>query len=320
VPKTLGSLVVEAAAALSAAGFPEPRRQARRLVASALAISQADLLGKAERALDDGQVNCIRAILCRSLAREPLSRILGQREFWGLEFALSADTLDPRPETETVVEAVLGRNFDRRATLRFLDLGTGTGCLLLALLSEFPLASGVGIDIAEGAVRTAKTNAEKLGFADRAGFVTGDWGTAVSGRFDAIVANPPYIESGALALLPQEVASHDPPRALDGGPDGLSEFRAIAEQLPELLVPGGIFATEVGAGQAGAVAVILAANFLVLDGIEKDLAGIARCVIARPEPIRPGGSRPPKAKNGWNAARSRLGWSLREPGAAAESG
>src|SRR6266851_2470676 len=149
--ETRGSLVTEVAGALFAAGFEDPRRHARRLVASALAISRADLFGYPDRAVDDQQINRIRRMLGRMVEREPLSRILGRREFWGLEFALSAETFDPRPETETVVEAVLTRNADRRAPLRFLDLGTGTGCLLLALLGEFPAASGVGIDISEAA-------------------------------------------------------------------------------------------------------------------------------------------------------------------------
>src|SRR5271166_3994454 len=195
---------------LSQAGFAEPRRAARRLVASSLDLTPAELLGHSEQALDEQQTGRVRLALHRMAEREPLSRILGKREFWGLEFALSAETLDPRPETETVVEAVLRRNPDRRAPLRFLDLGTGTGCLLLALLGEFPAASGIGIDIAEGAVRTAACNAAALGFADRALFLVGDWGAAVSAKFDAVVANPPYIATGDLRLAPPEVACHDP--------------------------------------------------------------------------------------------------------------
>jgi release factor glutamine methyltransferase len=220
-------------------------------------------------------------MLDRMLKREPLSRILGRREFWGLDFCLSSETLDPRPETETVVEAVLRRNRDRTAPLRFLDLGTGTGCLLLALLGEFPAAIGVGVDIAAGAVSTACHNAVRLGFADRALFFTGDWGEAVSGKFDAIVTNPPYIASGGLELLPREVACFDPWRALDGGEDGLGAYRAIAGALPALSAPEGIVATEVGVGQASRVAAILEAGGLVFDGIEEDLAGIARCVVMR---------------------------------------
>ena len=212
---------------------------------------------------------------------EPLSRIFGRREFWGLEFILSADTLDPRPETETVIESVLRRTPDRDAPLHLLDLGTGTGCLLLALLSELPAATGIGVDLAEGAVRTAAYNAALLGLGGRARFFVGDWATALSGRFEAILANPPYIRSEAVARLPREVACHDPRWALDGGEDGLRAYRKIAEAVPSLLSPHGILAAEIGAGQADPVAAIIKDNGLVVDGIENDLAGIARCVVAR---------------------------------------
>ena len=280
--ETRDALVAQVAVALSAAGFEEPRRHARRLVASALAISRTDLFGHPDRAVDEQQISRIRAMLGRMVECEPLSRILGKREFWGLEFALSAGTLDPRPETETVVEAVLRSNPNRLAPLRFLDLGTGTGCLLLALLGEFPAASGIGIDIAEDAIRTAACNAVALGFADRALFLVCDWGAAVSAKFDAVVANPPYIASGDLRLVPREVACYDPWRALDGGEDGLRAYRAIATHLPRLLASNGIFATEVGVDQADAVGAVMRTAGLALDGIEKDLAGIPRCVIARP--------------------------------------
>ena len=278
--ETRSSLISKAAAALSSAGFEESRRQARRLVASALAISPADLFGNPDRVVDEQQIIRLRGMLSRMVEHEPLSRILGHREFWGLEFAISAATLDPRPETETVVEAVLRRKPDRREFHRLLDLGTGAGCLLLALLSEYPAATGFGVDIVEDAVRTATENAVRLGLADRALFSVGDWGAAVSGGFDAIIANPPYIASANIPLLPSEVARHDPWRALDGGADGLAAFRAIAADLSRLLASEGIFAAEVGVDQPDAVAEILMAHGLTVDGIEKDLGGIARCVIA----------------------------------------
>ena len=282
--RTCGWVLAEAAAALSAAGVADPRRQARRLVSGALAIPQPDIFGHPDCALDEQQISRVRALLRRMIAGEPLSRIFERREFWGLEFSLSADTLDPRPETETVIEAVVRRVPDRSTPRRLLDLGTGTGCLLLALLTEFPAARGVGIDIAEGAVSTAARNAVKLGLAERARFAVGDWATAVSGKFDAILANPPYIANGALALLPPEVACYDPWRALDGGEDGLQSHRAIAEAASRLLSPHGIFATEIGAGQEDAVTAIMKQNSLIVDDIEKDLAGIPRVVIAHPSP------------------------------------
>ena len=278
---TLGSLLREAASILSRAGLIEPRRRARQLVASVLDLTPAALVGRPEQLLDARRVDLVRLALRRLVDREPLSRILGRREFWGLELALSPDTLDPRPETETIVEAVLGRSFDREAPQRFLDLGTGTGCILLALLSEFPAAVGFGVDIAPDAAITARSNAITLNLAERAHFLVGDWATAISGSFDLIVSNPPYIARAALAELPREVAYYDPCLALDGGPDGLAGYRSLAGGLPELLKPGGIFACEVGIGQAPAVEQILRGSGLTIEGCEPDLAGIARCVLAR---------------------------------------
>jgi release factor glutamine methyltransferase len=282
VPETLGSLVAEAAATLAQVGFAEPRRRARRLVASALDLAPAELLADPERVIDEQGIDYVRLALGRMADREPLSRIIGRREFWGLEFALSPETLDPRPETETVVEAVLRADLGRAAPLRFLDLGTGTGCILLALLSEFPAATGFGLDISLGAAKTARRNAEALGLAERARFLVGNWGAAVSGKFDVVVSNPPYIARAALAGLPREVAVYDPCHALNGGSDGLDAYRSLVPELPRLLKPGGMFACEIGAGQASAVATLLRANGLAIDGCKRDLAGIARCVAARP--------------------------------------
>ncbi len=279
--ETLGSLLAEVAATLSQAGFAEPRRAARRLLAAALDLTPAELLGHPERGLDQQRGNGVRLKLGRMAKGEPLSRILGRREFWGLEFILSADTLDPRPETETVVEAVLRRVPDRRAPLRFLDLGTGTGCILLALLAEFPAATGFGIDISAGAATTARRNAAALGFAERAHFLVGDWGTAVSAKFDVIVSNPPYVAGAALADLPREVALYDPCLALDGGVGGLSAYRSLLVDLLRLLEPRALFACEVGLGQAPAVAAMLQANGLAIEECERDFAGAARCVVAR---------------------------------------
>ena len=277
---TIGATIDEAAAALAAAGFDEPRRRTRRLVATALDLSPSEVFAHPERRLSEAQWARLGGMLRRMLAHEPLSRIAGKREFWGLEFLLSADTLDPRPETETVVEAVLAR-LPRNAAHRFLDLGTGTGCLLLALLSEFPQASGIGVDIAPGAALTARLNAERLGLAGRARFAVGDWAAAISGRFAAVVANPPYIATAAIATLAPEVGEYDPHVALDGGADGLAAYRAIAPDLPRLLAPGGLFAAEIGAGQAAAVTAILAEQGVAPIDAIPDLAGIARCVVAR---------------------------------------
>jgi len=279
--ETLGSLLAEVAAALTHAQFVEPRRRARRLIASILALAPADLLAHPERTVDQQTTDRVRVALARMVEREPLSRILGRREFWGIEFDLSTDTLDPRPETETVVTAVLRSVPDRGAPLRFLDLGTGTGCILLALLSEFPAATGFGVDIAAGAAVTARGNAAALGVARRAHFVVGDWAGPISGAFDVIISNPPYIASAALADLPREVALYDPRCALDGGPDGLCCYRSLAADLRGLMGPRSLFVCEVGLGQGSAVEAILRANGLSIERCERDLTGIVRGIVAR---------------------------------------
>jgi len=176
---------------------------------------------------------------------------------------------------------VLRRFPDRSAPLRLLDLGTGTGCILLASLAEFPNALGFGVDLSAGAATAALRNAGSLGFAGRSHFIVGDWGAAISGKFDAVVANPPYIPTEQLTKLPPEVGLYDPHLALDGGRDGLDSYRALATDVINLLGPRGIFVTEAGSGQAPAVAAILRARGLIIEGSERDLAGVCRCVVAR---------------------------------------
>lgn len=282
MPDTLGSVFAEAAAALAKAGCDEPRRRARQLIAAALGLSATELLMDPQRRIGRRETDLVRGFVGRMARGEPLSRVLGQREFWGLEFALSDDTLDPRPDSETIVEAVLARVSDRDAALKLLDLGTGTGCLLLALLSELPAAIGIGVDLSAGAAATARRNAETLRLAHRARFLVGDWGGALGQRFDIIVANPPYIATAVLTELPGEVIGYDPHRALDGGADGLAAYRVIAGQAPALLAPCGLMVAEVGAGQARAAARILKECGLLFEGTERDLAGIERCVVMRP--------------------------------------
>jgi release factor glutamine methyltransferase len=305
VTDTLGSILTKAAATLSTAGCDQPRRRARWLIATSLDLSPTELLVYPERELDHSEAEWLDSLVHRMASGEPLSRVLGRREFWGLNFTLSSETLDPRADSETIIEAVLARVADRGASIRVLDLGTGSGCLLLALLSEFHAATGIGVDLSEGAVTTARHNAGALGLADRTGFLVGDWGTALAGRFEVILTNPPYIASSELAELPSEVNRYDPRRALDGGDDGLAAYRSIAENLLELLAPFGLILVEVGSGQATAVAAILAARGLSIEAIECDLVGTERCVIAR----RTAGAQSAiyRGKKSWNAASSRLG-------------
>ncbi len=269
-----------AATLLGAAGVEVPRRDARLLLAEALGGRPDLVTGYPERLLEPGQASRFQALVGRRVAREPVSRILGRREFWSLDLRLSPDVLDPRPESETLVEAVLGRIDDRKAPLRILDLGTGSGCLLLALLSELPKARGLGVDISSAALAVARENAGHLGLASRAVFQKGDWAQGLAGSWQAIVSNPPYIIEAEIADLAPEVARYDPKLALAGGPDGLAAYRRLAPQVARLVAPDGVVALEVGAGQAGEVGRLLEAASLAGVDCLRDLAGQERCVLA----------------------------------------
>jgi release factor glutamine methyltransferase len=276
---TVGDAVSEVAARLAAAGIAEARRDARLLVALAQGVEPGVVLGYPERVLDGAARARLAGLTARRAAREPYSRLLGQRQFWSLDFVLSPETLDPRPDSETLIDAALDLLADRAAPRRLVDFGTGTGCLLLALLSELPNARGVGIDILPGATATARHNAAALGLAQRAAFVVGDWGAAISGEADVILANPPYICSADMAGLAPEVARFEPPMALDGGPDGLRAFRVLAGETRRLLRPGGIGLFELGQGQAEGVARLMVDAGLVPRGVRRDLSGIERVLV-----------------------------------------
>ncbi|GAB4394228.1 MAG: peptide chain release factor N(5)-glutamine methyltransferase [Kiloniellaceae bacterium] len=280
---TLAEAVARAGERLAAAGIEEPRRDARLLVCRLLGGGPELLLGHPEKELNAEEAARIEAAVARRVAREPVSRILGEREFWSLSFGLNAATLDPRPDSETLVEAVLAEVSDRAAPLRLLDLGTGTGCLLLALLSELPQATGCGIDISAEAVAQAAANAERLGLSGRARFLRRSWEEGLDvdgGAWDIIVSNPPYIASGEIPGLAPEVAGYDPPAALDGGADGLGAYRALIPAAAEVLTPGGCLALEIGQGQAAAVEALLRAAGLFPYRRATDLAGIERCLLA----------------------------------------
>lgn len=279
----MGSSLAEAARLLAAAGIEEPRREARLLLAAALAVDTAIILGHPERVLGRSEHARFAGLLARRLAREPMARVLGRREFWSLDFALAPETLVPRPDSETLVEAALANISDRSAALRLLDFGTGTGCLLLALLSELPASTGIGIDLVPNAANMARRNAAALGLAGRSRFIAGSWGAAISGSFDVIVANPPYVESGTIAALAPEVAQYDPRIALDGGADGLDSYRALAPDLARLLGKAAVAVVELGAGQAAPVAAMMREAELVIEQICRDLAGVERCLVLRRE-------------------------------------
>ena len=277
---TAGAAVAAVARRLAAAAIAESRREARLLVALALGVEPGVVLGYPERPLGAAAQARLAALTARRAAREPYSRVAGRRQFWSLDLAISPDTLDPRPDSETLVEAALASLPDRDARLRILDFGTGSGCLLLALLSELPNAVGIGIDILPGAAVVARRNAAALGLADRALFVVGAWGEAISGCADVIVANPPYIPTSEIAALAPEVVWFEPRLALDGGVDGLAAYRELAPVARRLLATGGVAFFEVGAGQHEAVARLIGDSGLALQSVKCDLSGVVRCVAA----------------------------------------
>ncbi len=281
-PLTIAAALRRAAGNLAAAGVPEAPRDARLLLGHAIGDGPGILVADPGRALSNDQAAGLDALVRRRRRREPMSHILGRREFWSLEFRVTADTLDPRPDSETLIEAALAAIPDRDAGLDILDLGTGTGCLLLALLSELPNASGLGIDISDAALAVAGENAAGLGLAHRAVFRRGDWGRGITGRFDVIVANPPYICRDDIALLQPEIAQFEPTVALDGGVDGLDCYRVLSDDLARLLAPHGFAAVEIGEGQDTEIKRIFLESGLEIRNLRHDLSDIARCLVAAP--------------------------------------
>lgn len=272
----------EATRRLREAGVSGARRDARLLLAATLGLDPGAILARPERPLTAAEAERVAVSIARRARHEPVARILGRREFWSLEFAVSRATLDPRPDSETLVGAVLARLPDRAAARRILDLGTGTGCLLLALLSELPAARGLGTDLCPHALETARDNARRLGLADRAAFVADSWGRGLTGAWQVIVSNPPYIREQDIPALAPEVAGFDPHLALAGGPDGLAAYRELIPRCARLLAPDGWLALEIGQGQEDAVDVLLDRHGLRSAARVTDLAGIVRCLLARP--------------------------------------
>ena len=263
-------------------GLDQPEREAALLLTRTSGIRAVDLIGapdeKLGRAPDE-----IEAFAARRAAGEPLSRIFGRRDFWSLSLAISPNVLDPRADSETVVEAALAEMAHRSAEpLRLLDLGVGSGALLCSLLIEFPQATGVGVDLSERAAAVARANIGTLGLEERGTIVVGDWGEGLEGPFDLIVSNPPYIRAGEIDGLSREVREYDPRLALDGGADGLESYRVLAPTLARLLEPSkGKFFVEIGEGQAEAVRAILTLGGLAASGRRRDLSGRDRVVTGQ---------------------------------------
>jgi release factor glutamine methyltransferase len=267
------------------AGLDTPDLDARVLVGHALGLDHAALAGAADRMLAGEECNALDALAARRLAGEPVARIVGWKEFWGLPFRLGPATLVPRPETETVVETALALvKTTSQQPLRIADLGTGSGAILAALLSELPRAVGVGTDLSVATLTLARDNCRQLTLSDRADFVACSFGAALSGGFDLVVSNPPYIKTGDVAGLALEIREHDPVLALDGGPDGLAAYRALAADAARLLAPRGHMVVELGIGADAEVACLFSAAGLKVAAPRPDLAGTPRALtIACPE-------------------------------------
>lgn len=276
---SVGAFLCQAGQVLRAAGIEAPRQEARLLLAHVLHCREEDLLRDPRAMVPDAAAQAFGALLRRRAAREPVAHLTGRAGFWTLDLAVSPATLIPRADSEAIVEAALAA-FDTPARIRrVLDLGTGTGALLLAVLAECPNAFGVGVDLSPAAAALAAGNAAANGLAGRAAFLCGDWADAIAGRFDLVLANPPYINSAAVPGLMPDVARFEPALALDGGPDGLEAYRRLVGMLPGLLAPDGRAVFEIGAGQRNAVEGLARRAGLLPVGVRQDLGGIDRALV-----------------------------------------
>jgi len=277
---TIGAIYQHLSDELAAAGIEEPRLEARMLLCFAAGLEQSRIIGYPEDEISADTAAKLNEFSQRRKTGEPIAYISGQKEFWSLNFKVSRETLIPRPDSETLVEAVLSALPDKSAGLSILDLGTGTGCLLLALLSELPNAKGLGLDISPAACEIAQENAEMLSLTSRATIQQGDWMTKLSGEFDVIISNPPYIIESDIAELEQGVNQFEPHLALSGGADGLDAYHLIAAQCKTHLPPNGLLAVECGIGQVPDIKGIFKKNNLIVKSVHKDIANVERCILA----------------------------------------
>lgn len=264
---------------LKESGIDSAALDAKLLLQHALGLEAAQLISQSERVLTPEQQARLEALAARRLAREPMSQILGYRDFWKDRFIVTRDVLTPRPDSETLIEAVLEALPDSDAPLTILDLGTGSGCLLLSLLREYPRALGIGIDISEAAARIARQNATALGLSGRSLFVVSHWMQALQMPFDMIISNPPYIERGQKDALDPEVKDYEPEGALYAGEDGLEAYSHMIAKLPALMKRHGVAVIELGAGQAGAVGALAQQHGLNVCECHADLGGIDRAMV-----------------------------------------
>ncbi len=273
--RSIAETLLLGAQRLTAAGIDNPRLESRLLLAHALGRTPEALIRDLTETRAAPEFD---ALLARRAGHEPLALILGWREFWSLRFKVSPATLIPRPDSETIVEAALAACPNLTRPYRVLDLGTGTGCLLLAFLHERLNALGIGVDRSAAAAALARGNAHDLGLAPRGTFLCGDWANALAGEFDLVLSNPPYIATPDLDALMPEVSQHEPRAALDGGNEGLTAYRAILGMLPRLLAQGGVAVLELGFGQYDAVRALAKAAGFRVDG-RPDLSGTIRALM-----------------------------------------
>jgi len=278
-PITTQEVLRTAVLSLQQAKIESASLDARILLQHVLRLSREQFLLAMEESLSNDQHAMFNELIAKRTNRQPVAQIIGKREFWGMEFKVTGDTLDPRPDSESVIEAVLGQCRDRLKPYKVLDLGTGTGCLLLSLLNELPNATGIGVDISEAALAVAKENTIYFGMQSRVAFLASNWCEKLAGQFDIIVANPPYIPSKTIESLAPEVANYEPRLALDGGEDGLDCYRDIMHSLPLILEKDGIAVFEIGIGQQAALAEIATSCAMKVKETRQDLGGIIRCVI-----------------------------------------
>jgi release factor glutamine methyltransferase len=282
---TIATARRQLATAFRAEGLDSPEVDARLLAGEVVGLDHAGLTSQADHALTAKEAAALTALATRRLTHEPVARILGRREFWGFELAVTPAVLVPRPDTETVIESALAALPPPRRAARIADIGVGSGALLLALMSELTAAFGIGTDRSIAALETACTNARRHRLAERTAFVACDYGAALDGGFDLVVSNPPYIPTNHIATLAPEVRDFEPRAALDGGKDGLDAYRAIAADAERLLAPRGVLVLELGIGQADMVAGLLDGAGLVVEvPARDDLAGIPRALTARRRP------------------------------------
>lgn len=277
--ESIQAMLQQAKHALAAVGIESPGLDADILLREALHVSREDLIKDPYRVVEGAPYIRYHGLLSRRMAHEPIAYILGKKEFYGREFTVNRSTLIPRPDSEILIEAVLKYGKSLSDNPRILDCGTGSGCLILTLLAEIEAATGVGIDRSREAIEVAKANADKLGLAKRVNFRINSWQEEQREMFDLVVANPPYIRQDDIANLHPDVTLFEPHSALDGGTDGLACYRQLARCKAQWLKPGGMIFLECGFNQHDNVVEIFRQQGLKLVGIEKDLAGIHRCII-----------------------------------------